>query len=315
MSDPQLQELVRGVITSGDVGTVGAGLVSQDQFDAIWTLSEDKIPWAQIQATIQKTAFTGTVNTIDYGDNVIRPAAEAIDVGTLVEQTSAHVPYTMVKGRVAFAPSFEATDQAANDLDLVNGFTRAFGRSMQKCAWNGDDTTVVVDDETAMLVWQDGWGVAIAAGGHQTDGSTINAGDISEAHFSTALASLPTAWMTRWDELKWSLGVKHYFALIARLSGRPTGVGDNFLTYGAKGQLLIYGIEAVMNPFLTTVFYLTHPKNTTTVVHPRAMTFTKVDSGATVKLADIVLYILHVHADFIVREADGTARVHTLNAI
>jgi hypothetical protein len=305
------QEIVRGIITSPDVGTPGAGLLSPEQFEAFWVLAESMHPWAQIQDTQRKQAFTGTLNRIDFGDDVIEPASEAVDTGNFTEPDYSHVSFEQKKGRVAFSDSYEARDQAAeadHERTLVEGFTRAFGRSFQKLAWLGDESST-----DKMLKLNDGWLKQMVAGGNVTDGSTINGGDLAADHFYAAVRSLPLAWQQRRNELKWAIGVTHQWVLEEYLSGRATGMGDQFLSMGPDGTMRILGIECVQVPSLTTDLVLTHPMNTCAVIHPRTFRLEKIDKGLEVQAADITAWIGFFHGDYVLREVEGIAVVTNLN--
>lgn len=306
------QEILRGVITSGDVGTPGAGLLSPEQFDAFWVLAEEMHPWAQLQSTERRHAFTGTLNRIDFTGDVIQPASEAVDTGNFTEPAYSHVGYSMEKGRVSFSDSYEASDQAAeadHQRTLVEGFTRAFGRSFQKIAWLGD--TLSADP---MLKIDDGWLKQMVAGANLVNGATFNGGNLAADHFYAALRSLPIAWQQRRNELKWAMGVTHCAILEEYLSGRATGFGDEILMRGPNGNIVILGIEAIQVPSLTTDLVLTHPRNTTAVIHPRTFRLEKITEGLEVKAADITAWVGFYHADYILREVEGIALVQSLNA-
>lgn len=306
------REILRAVITQATIGTPGAGLLSPDQFDAFWELAETNNPWMQIQDTVRRTAFTGGIPRIDFGDNVIEAATESIDTGNFFSPVHDFVAYAMVKSRLAFKFSFEAEDQDASggsyEDQLVDGFTRAFGRSHQRLAWLGDDTSA----DTSLSI-NDGWLKQIVAGGNVVDGSAINGGDISVEHFYEAIFALPDAWQQRANELRWAVPVTKVWQIRQFLSNRATGLGDQFVTEGPNGELRIAGIPMVEVPPLTTDIVLSSPQNTSNVVNPRTFRLRRVDQGLSVVAQDIVAHVGFMHDDFILREVTGIAVITSLN--
>lgn len=303
-------EILRGVITQGDVGTPGAGLLSPEQFDAFWVLAETQHPWATRQFTARRKAHTGGVPRIDFGDDVIEAATEAVDTGNFTKPSYDNVPYAMTKGRVSFAPSRETVEQAASDNhedELVSGFTRAFGRSFQKLAWLGDTASA-----NPTLKTNDGWLKQIKASGNVVDGSLTNGGVLAVEHFYDAIESLPLEWQQRANELAWAIGTRHKWVINKFLSNRATGMGDDFIARGVNGQTEILGIPLIEVPSLTTDLVLTSPPNTTVVVDNNTFRLEKIDQGLEVKAQDIIAYIGFFYADFILREVEGIAVVEKL---
>ncbi len=313
---PSNQEILRSVITTGDQGTPGAGLLSPEQFLAFYELAEEATPWMKMQNVEKRKAHTGGVPRIDYGDDVISPATEAVNSGTFVKPTHDNVPYVQVKGRTAFTVSNEALTQSADpayESKLINGFTRAWGRSFQKTAWNGDTTSA-----NPMLAMNDGWAKVMEASGNPVNGSTINAGVIVIDHFQAALEALPEAWQQREDELKWTMTKKKWNQYVKSLSTRATGSGDLAIEKGANGFPEILGIEVVPVPTLTRspnddTICLTSPGNTTVVIDPMTFKLRKVTDGITVVAEDIIAFIGFFFADYILLEVEGTAVIHTLD--
>jgi len=313
---PSNQEILRAVITTTTQGTPGSGLLSPDQFIAFYELAEEATPWAQLQNTEKLKAHTGSVQRIDYGEDVIRPATEAVDSGEFVSPSHDAVPYTMVKGRTSFKVSNEALTQSADpnyQNKLVNGFTRAWGRSHQKLAWNGDTTSL-----NPMLLMNDGWLKTMEASGNAVDGSTINGGSIVIDHFQAALQALPEAWQQRQDELKWGMTMTKWNQYTASLSSRATGQGDDAHRRGKNGEPLILGIEVVPVPTLTRTgdedsIVLTTPENTTVVMDPQTFRLRAVTDGVTVVSQDIIAYFGFFYSDYVLLEVEGTSIIHDLD--
>lgn len=307
---PSNQEILRSVIKTTDQGTPGAGLLSPEQFDAFYELAETKNPWMQIQNVERRTAHTGGVPRIDYGDDVISPATEAVNSGVFVKPVHDNVPYVQKKGRTAFKLSKEGRSQSADpnyEQKLVNGFTRAWGRSHQKVAWNGDEASA-----DQMLKLNDGWVLEMIASGNVTVGSGINSGVIDIAHFQAMLESLPEAWQQREDELKWGMTRKKWNQYTKSLAPRATAGGDAAIEKGANGFPLILGIEVIPVPTLTATgnndkIVLTSEQNTTVVMDSTEFSLKAVTEGLTVVSEDIIAYIGFFYSDYILLEPEGTA--------
>jgi HK97 family phage major capsid protein len=310
------REVLRGVFKTDDLGTPGYGLMGPEQVDAFYEVAEEQIPWMQLQRTIPTKNHTGTVPRIDYGDDVIRPATEAVDSGFFVEPTRDNVNFTQVKGRTAFKVSNETFTQSEDPQlqnKLINGFTRAWGRSDQKVAWNGDATST-----DPMLQINDGWGVAMDTSGNPVDGSGINAGVIDIAHFQHMLESLPEAWQQRADELRWAMTRKKFNQYTKSLSGRATGSGDIAIERGADGVPMILGIPVTEVPSLTATgdndkIALTSPQNTVKVQDPTYMKFVEVSGGITLAAQDVRAWIGFEYCDYVVPEPEGTAWCYNLD--
>jgi hypothetical protein len=306
------RQIVRGVIEQADIGTPGDGLLSPEQFDAFHALAETQHPWMQLQSTPRRTAHTGTLPRIDFGDNVLEPADESVDTGNFFEPTHDTVPYTMTKIRTAFKVSNEALSQNAAQADyenqLVDGFGRAFGRSKQRLAWLGDVASADVS-----LQANDGWVKQITASGVVVNGSLINGGDVDLEHFFSAVFGLPAAWIQRVDELRWAISPLKRWQLGFSLSSREDTLGANMVTTGPNGEPQIAGIGFVEVPALGNDIVLCSPQNTTEVLDNTTMTLKKVDSGLTVVSQDIIAYIGFMFSDYILREVEGCVIINQLN--
>lgn len=310
------REILRGVIKTSTLGTPGSGLMGPEQVDAFYEVAEEQIPWMQIQRTISTKNHSGTVPRIDYGDDVIRPATEAVDSGFFVEPTHDAVDFTQVKGRTAFKVSNETFTQSEDPQyqnKLINGFTRAWGRSDQKVAWNGDETSA-----HAMLQINNGWGYFMNLSGNPLDGSTVNGGTVDIAHFQYMLESLSEAWQQRADELRWGMTRKKFNQYVRSLSGRATGMGDTAIERGADGTPMILGIPVTEVPSLTATgnndkIALTSPQNTVKVQDPTYMKFVEVKDGITLVAQDARAWIGFEYCDYVVPEPEGTAWCYNLN--
>lgn len=304
-------EVLRGVIQQSDVGSVGANLLSKEQFMAFYELAETQHPWMQLQNTERRTAFQGGVPRIDFTGDVIEPADEAIDTGNFFEPSHSHVAYVQKKGRTAFALSNETVQQTADpdyENRLVRGFTRAWGRSFQKIAWLGDESSA-----TPILSINDGWVTQIVSGGNVVDGSAVNGGDISLEHFFDAKFALPDAWKQRTNELRWAVSPTKLDQLSQYLSNRGTALGDTIVSDGRVTRIL--GIQPVEVPTIgDEQFVLTSPMNTTVVINPKTFALQRVAEGLQIVGADMVAYVGFFHADFILLEVEGTTIVNQLNA-
>lgn len=308
---PDNNEILRGVIKQVDVGTPGAGLLSPEQFDAFFALAETKHPWAQKQSSVRRNAHTGGIPRIDFGDDVLEPADEAVDTGNYLKPAHDFVPYALKKTRLSFRFSKEVQDQTAAgssyESQVVDGFTAAFGRSKQRLLWLGD--TASANPTMALL---DGWRKRILGGGHQVDGSTINGGVLSLDHFYAAVFSLPEAWKQRASELSWAMSPTKRWEISRFISGRSTGAGDDALMSGGGNVLNILGIPVTEVPELGKDIVLVSPANTTEVVKRNDMRLTRVDTGIEAVAQDIVAYIGFMYIDAIMREPEGSVIVHSL---
>jgi hypothetical protein len=310
------REIIRAVIKTTTVGAVGSGLLSPEQFDAFYELAETATPWAGLQRVEKLENHNGGIPRIDFGTDVIRPATEGVDSGYYTSPTHDFITYAQVKGEVSFKLTRESKTQAASpryEQQLIDGFTRGWGRSKQKLNWLGD--TVSVDP---MLRMNDGWRKLIIAGGLTVNGAGINAGDIDLAHFQACYALLPEAWKQRVDELRWALTRTQQNNYLDSLSGRATGIGDWAVERAADGSMMVKGIPAVDVPALTIAsnqdnIVLTSPKNTIEVIDPTSMSFQRVEEGITLKKQDAVAYVGFFHSDAVMAEVEGAAIVTALN--
>ena len=304
------REILRQIVQA-DVGAPGSGLLSPEQFEAWWALAETVHPWQALMSTERRTAHTGGIPRIDFGDDILRAATEAVDSGTFSEPAHDFVAYAMTKMRAAFMPSAEVLTQNAAgpsyEDQIVEGFNRAYVRALQRLAWLGD--TALVDPG---LNINNGWLVQITAGGNLVNGALINGGNIHPDHFFEAYETLPDAWKQRSDEMRWAISPTKKAQLWRALSQRATGVGDQFLTE-PPDDFTIAGIRTATVPSLGNQVVLTSPMNTTVITDPTNFSFRRVSEGLTVVARDVVAYIGFSWADFVLREAEGTALIQNLN--
>ena len=313
---PSNREIVRTVITTTDQGTHGAGLLSKEQMYAIYVLAEVNNPWMSMQNLERRKSHSGGVPRIDFGDDVIRPATEAVNSGYFAKPTYDNVPYVQKKGRTAFKVSMEGIDQSADpdhENKLIDGFTASWGRSHQRLAWMGDEASA-----DPMLLLNDGWAKDMQANGNPVDGSAIQAGALSIDHFHAAIQSLPEAWKQRLAELKWGMTMGQWFNYIETLGPRATALGDLAMEEGPSKRKTILGIEVVPVPSLTEPLnkdrlILSKPKNTTVVMSPNEFSLQKVNTGVTAVSEDVTYWIGFFYSDYILLEVEGTSIVYNLN--
>lgn len=305
------QEIVRTVVKS-DIGTAGAGLLSPEQFGAFHELAAVQNPWMQAHSMEKKSSESGGIPRVDFGDDVLRSAEEAVDSGEFVEPDYDFVAYLMAKMRLAFKYSNDTLDQNVNrqrhERELIDGFTRAYGRSFMKLAWLGDTASA-----NPALNFNDGWIKQMLASGSTVDGSLINGGDISLEHLYAMVAALPEAWKQRINELAWAISPLQRWNLSEYLSNRATGSGDRAFEQGADGHPRILGIRAIEVPCLTTQIALTSPRNTTSVMHENEFRLRKVTEGITLQMQDSVAWVGFAKGDFVLREPEGTVVCTGLN--
>jgi hypothetical protein len=306
------REIVRTIITTPDVGTPGAGLKAPDQFDAFHNLAEELFPWLAAYNRQSRKPHTGNLTRTSYGKRVIQSSTQAVGSPNLSKPAYDRVSYDMQKMVVQFQAASEVGTQSADPghiEDVVNNFMEAFGRSLHDLLWLGDTTSA-----DAMLAIFDGWLKKIVAGGNTTNGALINGGVLSDKHFYSAVASLPTAWQQRRRMLKWAIGTTHMIQLENFLSGRATGFGDEILKRGTDGTITILGIESIECFSLTTDLVLVDPRNTVGVFDRDSFTLESVTEGLEVKLADIIAWVGHIYGDAILPEVEGSAVVQNLVA-
>jgi hypothetical protein len=329
------EALAKATITTTDAA---AGLLDPSQARAFIRTIKDSDPFGMaIRQEIRGTS-SGEIDKIATGSRIIRAATENADDGYRAGATFATVPYQTTKVRLPWEVTedvfHENIEGQELEATLTAEMTQQFGNDLSDLDINGD--TAAVGGDAAFLNIDDGLLKQIAAAnvaGRNIDGSAINAGALSKAHFFEGLYALPNKYRAR-GGLRWFMSPNRAVSWWEHLSDRNTAAGDQLLTgAGGSGDLQSAARGPLGVPILggrsedgtftagipqwpDSVIVLAQPRNFVRVVSWQVRK-RKVTGETDMELAarDKRFYVFFIKRDIVVEEMDAVVRIHTLDPI
>lgn len=301
-----------------------AGLLDPTQSVKFLEVLKDSDPFGKLIGQDIVKAPSGEINRLATASRLIRAAAENADDGYRAEPTFPTVPYQTVKVRLPWEVTedvyHENIEGAGLESKLVRQMTEQFANDLSDLDINGDTAAGAGPDQAFLQI--DNGLLKLATGlaaGRRVDGSAINAGDLSKAHFFAGLKALPNKFVSQ-GGLVWLMSPKRYIDWIETLTDRATGAGDAaLLGLGAGGPgSKPLNIEIVPVPQITddTRIILTNPKNLRRVISWEVRR-RKVTGDTDWELAtrDKRGYIFFLKRDFLILDTDAIVDVHSLAAV
>lgn len=300
--------------------TVAAdGLLQPSQSRAFIRKIKDSDPFGQAIRQEIVRAPSGDINKLATNSRIIRAAAENADDGYRAEPTFPAVPYTTTKIRLPFEvteDTYESNiEKEQLEQRLVQSFATQMGLDLDDLDVNGD-TAAGAGPDQAFLQIHDGLLKLAAneAGVHRIDGSTINGGALSLAHFFAAKRALPNKHRAR-GNLRWLMSPGKAIDWVESLTARATSAGDSAI--GSGGTLATHplGIEIMEVPFFPDDrIMLTNPKNLVRTVF-RQIRRRRVTGDTDWELAtrDKRGYIFFIRSGFVIEDTDALVDLHTLD--
>lgn len=309
MSTAELLRKAAGTITTGDVGTAGAGLLSPEQSDTFLNRVYEATAFNAAQRNVRRRAMTGSINKIGIAGRILRKKTEAVDDATLIKPEFGDVDYVVKRYRVDSEISEEVFEENiegnAFEDRWIGEVTGQVGRDLEDLHWNGDESLT----SDPFLKLNQGWLKQLAGSStaHRVNGATITSGAISKGHFFAAYAAMPHKYKTN-GNLKY-IGNPAIFAdYLEYLTDRATGAGDAALTAG--DVRLPNGIGRIEVPSMPADrLVLADPKNFI-VVTTRDIRYRKTTEGREAIRQDKRFYAWFLGTDPIIEEDDAVVDVY-----
>lgn len=312
------QALAKATITTTDAA---AGLLDPQQARAFVRQIKDQGTFGKAIRQEEKESSSGEINKLATGSRLIRAATENADDGYRAGATFSTVPYQTAKIRLPWEVTedtfHENIEGQALEADLTSEMTMQFGLDLDDLDINGD--TAAIGGDAAFLNINDGILKQIATAnvaGRNINGSTINTGLVSKAHFFEALYAMPNKYRAR-GNLKWFVSPNRAVSWWEALTDRAGAAGDALLAArGAGAATGPLGIDFLEIPQLPdSVILLAQPRNFVRVVswriRKRRVTG---ETDAQMAAFDKRFYVFFIKEDIVVEEMDAVVRVHTMSA-
>lgn len=328
------EALAKATITTSDAA---AGLLDPQQARAFIRTAKDKSVFGSAIRLDIRGSSSGEIDKIATGSRIIRAATENADDGYRAGATFGTVPYQTQKMRLPWEVTEDVFQENIEgqqlEATLTAEMTTQFGLDWDDLDINGDTANVGVD--AAFLNINDGVlkQVAVAnVAGRNINGSLINAGVISKAHFFEALYAMPNKYRAR-GSLRWLMSPNRAISWWEQLSDRNTAAGDDLLSgrgsnsggNAARGPMgvPIHGYTGEDGVFIAgipqwpdSVIMLANPRNFVRVVswqvRKRRVTG---ETDASLAARDKRFFVFFVKSDIVVEEMDALVRVHTLSPV
>lgn len=263
-----------------------------------------------------RAADTGAVDNVSVASRIIRKATENADDGYRAGATFGTTGYSTVKVRLPWEVTedvFHGNIEGQGFEQTLTGLMESqFGRDLEDLEVNGDtasgDPFVSINDGMLKLV-------TTANGAHEIDGSTINAGAISSAHFFAARRAMPNKYINALaGQLRFLMSpARHvdWWEALVELSGENAAAQLSSPTSPANAPLAIPIVDVPSFP--DSVIILTDPKIFHRIIsweiRKRRVTG---ETDATLAAKDKRFYVYFLKHDFIVEEYDAVVRINNL---
>jgi hypothetical protein len=313
------EALAKATITTADAA---AGLLDPEQARAFVRTIKDKGTFGQAIRQDQRRSPSGEIDKLSTGSRLIRAATENSDDGYRAGAAFGTVPYQTAKIRLPWEVTEDTFREnlAGQQLeaDLVGEMTSQFALDLDDLDINGD--TAAVGADAAFLNINDGLLKQISTAnvaGRNIDGSTINGGAISKAHFFEALYAMPNKYRNQ-GNMRWLVSPNRALSWWEALTDRAGAAGDALLgSRGSGASVGPLGIPFWEVPQMPdTTMILANPRNFVRViswdVRKRRVTG---ETDADLAARDKRFYVFFIKTDIVVEELDAVVRIHTLDAV
>lgn len=304
-----------------DTTVAAGGLLDPGQSRAFLEVVQESSDFGRQIRTENVGTVSGEINKLNTSSRLIRSAPENTDDGYRVEPTFPTVPYSTVKIRLPFEVTEDVYQQNIEreqlERRLVTRFGRQMGLDLDDLNVNGD-TAAGAGPDQAFLQIDDGLLKRLATAPHRVDGSTINTGNLSIAHFFATYKALPNKHRQDRGALRWLMSPNRAVDWVETLTERATSAGDAAIgsVEGGPGQ------RPLGTPILEVPFFpddrivLTQARNLVRImfdqVRRRRVTG---DTDWELATRDKRGYIFFVRQDFILEDDDALVDLHSLAAI
>jgi HK97 family phage major capsid protein len=269
---------------------------------------------------------SGTINKLATSSRIIRAAQENADDGYRAEPTFPDVPYDTTKIRLPFEVTEEVFEEniekEALEAKLVNSFATQMGLDLDDLDINGD-TAAGAGPDQAFLQIHDGLLKLIDgdAAVHDVDGSAINGGALSLAHFFAAIREMPNKYRNL-GNLRWFMSPLKASQWVEALTERATAAGDTAI--GGSGTLAtsplgvpILGADdgtAGISFWPDDRIVLADPRNIVrSIFRPIKRRRVTGDTDWELATRDKRGYIFFIREGISIEESDAVVNVHTLD--
>lgn len=306
----------RQAIAKATVDTTGAsaGLLDPEQSSAFLRTIKEKTALGQAMRLEIRKASSGEINKLSTASRIIRAATENSDDGYRAGASFPTVDYSTNKIRLPWEVTedvfHENIEGEALEAALTSEMTAQFALDLEDLDVNGDassgDPFLGINNGILKLLSTNASGDV-----HRIDGSTIDSGAISKAHFFAGIAEMPNKYVNQ-GNLKWMMSPAKQYQWIEWLTDRETGAGDAALSGTGKSPL---GIDILPVPsFPDERIVLANPRNFVRVVswevRKRKVTG---ETDAELAATDKRFYVFHIKEDVIVEEDDAVVDIHTMD--
>lgn len=314
------EALAKATITTPDVTS---GLLDPEQARAFIRTIKDKGTFGQAIRDEMRASPSGEIDKLATGSRLIRAATENADDGYRAGATFAAVPYQTVKMRLPWEVTndvfHENIEGEGLEAKLTSEMTAQFALDQDDLDINGD--TAFIGADSAFLNINDGILKQIATAavpGRNIDGSTINAGAISKAHFFEMNYAMPNKYRSQ-GNARWLVSPNRAVSWWEALTDRAGAAGDALLggknaSGAATGPLGIPFWEVPQMPDSTII--LVNPRNFVRVTSWQIRRYRVTpETDASLAARDKRFYVFFVKEDIIIEELDAVVRLHTLSAV
>jgi len=305
------------------IDTAAGGQLDPGQANAfIDQITESSTFGSQIN-TEKVGTKTGTLDKIGVGARLLRSSGENSDDGYRAGISVTDVAYAAKDLRLPFEITHQWAhrniEREAAKAKVTKAITTQFGLDLDDLNINGDEGS-----GNAFLALDDGLldkcSTNTSGNINRVDGSAVNSGEITDAHFFAAAEAMPNKYWNRGD-LVWLCSPTLVRRYTEDLITRDTPVGDAALTGKGINPLGVpffkgQGSEQAGMPFMPdTRLILTSLKNLTRVIEWDIQKYSVYpDTDWELATRRKEGHIFFISQDFIILEDEAVVDVHTLDA-
>lgn len=311
--------LAKATITRADAGSAGA-LIPPAVSRRFLQKIKDADPFGQLIRQEVVEEESGNINSITVGKRIIRKAEENADDGYRAGVTFGAVPYTTVDQRLPYEYTLpflkDNLEGPSVEAKIVSEMSDQFGVDISDLDMWGD-TAAGAGPDQAFLQIRDGLFKKAAAltGYRRIDGSTINGGAISAAHFFAAEYAMPNRFKNT-GRIVALMSPSRHTSWVEHLAGRATGAGDAVLLGNEKADKPLGFTVKKIPQFPDDRIIFTDPANLVRVVSWQIQKF-KVTPQTDWELATRrkIGQIYFMRTGFLIADTDAIIDLHSLDPV
>jgi len=313
------QELLRSQTKTTDIGTAGAGLKGPDQFLAHLRLARESVMFLdrlfRAGSIYVTSAQSGSIRRISMGTGNIRAAAEGADPTFTAKATHSGVAFALNKHRIDLEVTKEAETYAANAAGggedwmtaTMNEASEAWGLDILRLGMIGDTTSA-----DPSLNIDNGWLIAIQAGGNTVNGAAINGGNFTWGHLAAARQLLPARHKSNMSNMEWVMSGEKVEEFYEEVADRATSAGDMIITQDPDGLDRFYGRPVNVLDALGDTVLLTDPRNLILVANSNTWSLRSEDRGE-YAVREVTHLFGTLEMDAIIADVTGIVEIANLN--